>query len=152
MAGRIPGNGMRMLSNIVRSMNKVGTRKVADSLFSGYTVSVGTPSSELRSILEGVQSKGFHNGAEKKPLSEYTVTVSADKRAGTRANVGASDTVLTKMGVNKETLNTLQQSIRTAFNNSLEMMQPIIRTIASGADPALHATIQNIMKFMKNTA
>ena len=68
----------------------------------------------------------------------------------TVANVGASDTVLTRMGISKEQLNLLQQSIQTAFNHSLEMMPTTVKTIADGTQSSLQLPVKSILQFMKN--
>lgn len=153
MAGRISGIGMRMLANVSRSTSKAGSSKVGSSSFAGYSVSVKSPSSELRSVLDRVQERETNSDSDRKSLSEYTVSVVAQNSSAngtTVANVGASDSVLAKMGVSRESLATLQRSIQSAFDNSLEMMPATIKTVASSASSALNSTLQSIMKFMKN--
>lgn len=158
MAGRIPGSGMRVLSTMVRSANKAGktektseTSKTDSPSFAGHTISVSTPSTELRNILERVGDQGLHNGENNKPLSEYKVSISAQKeQSGSMANVGASESVLTSMGISKESLGALQNSIRTAFAEGAQMADVTVTTVAVGADPSVNSSVSSLLRFMKN--
>lgn len=151
MAGRIPGSGLRVLSNIVRSTGKTGkSEKTESASFAGYNVSIETPDSVLRGVLEQVSSKGFRNGENSnKPLSEYNVHISTSQgnEPTFTTNVGVSDVVLADIGISAKDLAILQESIRSSFAESIVMLPASITTVANGSSSI--SNLSSVLQMMK---